>query len=228
MWETQLQDFVTQSLEKQDIKGNMVLRRVRVNAEMVSGYVAKKVVELSKKDYDLVVVGSTGGGVFGEIVFDSVTTEVAQKSFCPVLVVPPNSVFTKAKRLIYACDFKHKSFKHPTLVADVAEAFNAQIDILYVEGYDDNRDGDETNMSDMVTVFNRQTPQLKVTAHVVEEDDVFYGINEFAKKYKSDMVVTITKHHTAWEKWFNPSVTKELAMYSDLPLLILYDYSESN
>ena len=221
VWEKQLQDFVTQSIEKQDIKGDIVLRRVHVNAELISGFVGETIVELSKKDYDLVVVGSTGGGVFSEIVFDSVTTDVAQNAYCPVLVVPPNSTFTKVKRLVYACDFKHKSFKHPALIADVAEFFKAKIDILYVENYDENRDNDATDMSDMVAVFNMQTPLLKVTAHVVEEGDVFYGINEFAKKYKSDLVVMITKHHTTWEKWFRGSVTKELAMYSDLPLLVL-------
>lgn len=216
-----LQEFVTQDIEIEDGEGNIDLRRVHVNAELIRGSVAETLIELSKKDYDLMVIGSTGGGVFAETIFGSMTTKVAQDAYCPVLVVPKDSLYHQVKRLLYACDFNHKSFKHPALIADVAAFFKAKVDVIYVEQEEGREIYDAANMADMITVFNKQAPQLRVKGHVIEEQDVFYGINDFTQNHQTDMIVMVTKHYTILQKLFHPSITKEMAMYTNLPLLVL-------
>jgi nucleotide-binding universal stress UspA family protein len=217
----QLTEFVTHSIEDDDDEGYISLRKVKVNAELKFGGVSDTIIDLSKKDYDLVVIGSVGEGSFAEIVFGSVTTKVAQDAFCPVLVVPKNSRFHDIKKLLYACDFKHKSFKHPALISEVAMLFKSKIDLVYVKNKDSKNEQYTQDLSDMKTVFITQAPHVKVETHVVEEDDVFYGINQFAEEHKTDMVVLITKHYSFLEKAFRSSVTKEMAMYTKLPLWII-------
>jgi nucleotide-binding universal stress UspA family protein len=218
---TQLTDFVTHSIEDDDDEGYISMRRVKVNAELKFGGVSDTIIDLSKKDYDLVVMGSVGTGSFAEIVFGSVTTKVAQDAFCPVLVVPKNSRFHDIKKLLYACDFKHKSFKHPALIAEVATLFKAKVDLVYVKYKDGNSENYAQDLSDMQAVFTTQAPHLTVKTHIVEEDDVFYGLNQFAEEHKTDMVVLITKHYSFLEKAFRSSVTKAMAMYTQLPLWII-------
>jgi nucleotide-binding universal stress UspA family protein len=217
----QLTEFVTHSIEDDDDEGYISLRKVKVNAELKFGGVSDTIIDLSKKDYDLVVIGSVGEGSFAEIVFGSVTTKVAQDAFCPVLVVPKNSRFHSIKKLLYACDFKHKSFKHPALIAEVATLFKSKIDLVYVKHKDSKNENYTQDLSDMQAVFATQAPSLTVKTHVVEEEDVFYGINQFAEEHKTDMVVLITKHYSFLEKAFRSSVTKEMAMYTKLPLWII-------
>jgi nucleotide-binding universal stress UspA family protein len=217
----QLTEFVTHSIEDDDDEGYISLRKVKVNAELKFGGVSDTIIDLSKKDYDLVVIGSVGEGSFAEIVFGSVTTKVAQDAFCPVLVVPKNSRFHSIKKLLYACDFKHKSFKHPALIAEVATLFKSKIDLVYVKHKDSKNENYTQDLSDMQAVFATQAPSLTVKTHVVEEEDVFYGINQFAEEHKTDMVVLITKHYSFLEKAFRSSVTKEMAMYTKLPLWVI-------
>jgi nucleotide-binding universal stress UspA family protein len=217
----QLTEFVTRSIEDDDDEGYISLRKVKVNAELKFGGVSDTIIDLSKKDYDLVVMGSVGDGNFAEILFGSVTTKVAQDAFCPVLVVPKNSRFKGVKNLLYACDFKRKSFKHPALIAEVATLFKSKIDLVYVKHKDSKNENYTQDLSDMQTVFATQTPNLAVKTHVVEEEDVFYGINQFAEEHKTDMVVLITKHYSFLEKAFRSSVTKEMAMYTKLPLWVI-------
>jgi nucleotide-binding universal stress UspA family protein len=217
----QLTEFVTHSIEDDDDEGYISLRKVKVNAELKFGGVSDTIIDLSKKDYDLVVMGSVGSGSFAEIVFGSVTTKVAQDAYCPVLVVPKNSRFKGVKNLLYACDFKHKSFKHPALIAEVAMLFKSKIDLVYVKHKDSKNESYTQDLSDMQAVFATQAPSLTVKTHVVEEEDVFYGINQFAEEHKTDMVVLITKHYSFLEKAFRSSVTKEMAMYTKLPLWII-------
>jgi nucleotide-binding universal stress UspA family protein len=216
-----LTEFVTHSIEDDDDEGYISLRKVKVNAELKFGMVTDTIIDLSKKDYDLVVMGSIGAGSFAEIVFGSVTTKVAQDAFCPVLVVPKNSRFHSIKKLLYACDFKHKSFKHPALITEVATLFKSKIDLVYVKYKDSKNENYTQDLSDMQAVFATQAPNLTVKTHVVEEDDVFYGINHFAEEHQTDMVVLITRHYSFLEKAFRSSVTKEMAMYTKLPLWII-------
>jgi nucleotide-binding universal stress UspA family protein len=216
-----LSEFVTHSIEEDDDEGYISLRKVKVNAELKFGGVSDTIIDLSKKDYDLVVMGSVGEGSFAEIVFGSVTTKVAQDAFCPVLVVPKNRRFQGVQKLLYACDFKHKSFKHPALIAEVATRFKAEVDVVYVKNKDSETENYTQDLSDMQAVFATQAPSLSVKTHFVEEDDVFYGINQFADEHKTDMVVLITKHYSFLEKAFRSSVTKEMAMYTKLPLWII-------
>jgi nucleotide-binding universal stress UspA family protein len=217
----QLTEFVTHSIEDDDDEGYISLRKVKVNAELKFGGASDTIIDLSKKDYDLVVMGSVGSGSFAEIVFGSVTTKVAQDAFCPVLVVPKNSRFKGVENLLYACDFKHKSFKHPALIAEVATLFKSKIDLVYVKHKDSKNESYTQDLSDMQAVFATQAPSLTVKTHVVEEEDVFYGINQFAEEHKTDMVVLITKHYSFLEKAFRSSVTKEMAMYTKLPLWVI-------
>jgi nucleotide-binding universal stress UspA family protein len=218
---TQLTDFVTHSIEDDDDEGYISMRKVKVNAELKFGSVSDTIIDLSKKDYDLVVMGSVGTGSFAEIVFGSVTTKVAQDAFCPVLVVPKNSRFHDIKNLLYACDFKHKSFKHPALIAEVATLFKSKIDLVYVKDKDGKSENYAQDLSDMQAVFTTQAPLLTVKTHIIEEEDVFYGLNQFAEEHKTDMVVLITKHYSFLEKAFRSSVTKAMAMYTKLPLWII-------
>jgi nucleotide-binding universal stress UspA family protein len=219
--ERQLREFVTQSIEEDENDGSITLRKVKVNAEVKFGAVVETIVDLSKKDYDLVVMGSVGEGHFLEIVFGSVTTKVAQEAYCPVLVIPKNCRFQGVEKLLYACDFKHKSFKHPALVSEVATFFNAKVDVVYVKLLDDEDNDHTTDLTDMQAVFSVQAPNLKVQTHIIEEKDVFYGLTEFAQEHKTDMVVLITHHYSFIEKVFHSSVTKEMAMYTKLPLWVI-------
>jgi nucleotide-binding universal stress UspA family protein len=146
---------------------------------------------------------------------------VAQNAYCPVLLVPSGKHYHKIKNLAYACDFDHKSFKHPAVVAEIAELFNANVHLVFVKTQDKTRDDYRTDLADMKDVFAKQAPSLKFNGYIVEEDDVFYGINSFSREHKIDMVVMITKHRNFWQRLFHPSVTKELAMYSELPLLVV-------
>jgi len=58
-----------------------------VTVRAVSGIAAQELIKASR-DADLVVVGSRGGGGFGELVLGSVSTQVVHHAKCPVVIVP--------------------------------------------------------------------------------------------------------------------------------------------
>jgi nucleotide-binding universal stress UspA family protein len=221
--EASMEKFVEENImDDDDTEGVVTRRKVNIETEVVHGTPAAKIIEIAEtQDYDLILMGMVGKRTFAEIMMGSVATDVAQNAHCPVLLVPEGKHFKAIKNLAYACDFDNKSFKHPALVADIAKLFHANVHLVFVKTLDKTRQNYATDLADMQDVFETEAPSLKFNGYIVEEDDVFYGINNFSHAHKIDLLVTITKTRNFWARLFHASVTKELAMYSELPLLII-------
>ena len=153
--------------------------------------------------------------------FGSVSTHVSQKANCPVLLVPNEIEYKKVKNMVYACDFDHKSFKHVGLVSDIAKTFAANVHLLFVKTEENERTNYEVDIEDMRTVFHTQAPKLTYTSKIITEDDVVEGINQYAQANNIEMVVAVTKHRRFWDRILHSSKTKEMAIYSELPVLII-------
>ena len=61
---------------------------VRAEGQVVSGHAAHRLVEASRGNVDLLVIGSRGHGPIGRTLLGSVSSEIVRSAPCPVLVVP--------------------------------------------------------------------------------------------------------------------------------------------
>lgn len=75
-------DFVLEATLKDIDIGNVVLLK-----KHTSGYPASSILDEIKREFDLVVMGTRGHGVFTGAVLGSVTQRVLAHTKCPVLVV---------------------------------------------------------------------------------------------------------------------------------------------
>lgn len=199
-----------------------VANKVKVKSEIYYGSPVKDIVEFSKSgDYDIIIMGTAGERDFSELMFGSVSTHVSQQAHCPVLMVPSSSRYKKISNLLYACDFDHKSFKHTALISDVAKGFDANVHLLFVKTEENERQDYLKDMEDMSRLFHSQAPNLKYDSHIIEEDDVVEGINVYGKKNEIDIVIAVTKYRNFWQRILHSSKTKELAIYSELPVLVI-------
>lgn len=215
-----LENFVDTELETSST--STTARKVKVEAEMLYGTPVSDIVALSKSgDFDIIVMGTAGEKNWGEIMFGSVSTHVSQQAYCPILLVPSGCEYKRVDDIVYACDFDHKSFKHVGLVSDVAKTFSSNVHLLFVKTEENERLDYQKDVEDMRTVFHTQAPKLKYTSDIIEEDDVVEGINKYGKDNKIDLVVAVTKHRRFWDRVLHSSKTKELAIYSELPVLVI-------
>lgn len=60
---------------------------VKLAKKHIQGHAAREIVEESKRDFDLIVMGSHGHGPFTGAIIGSVTQKVLAHAKCPVLVV---------------------------------------------------------------------------------------------------------------------------------------------
>jgi nucleotide-binding universal stress UspA family protein len=220
-YEADLKKFL--EAEDEEMGGTLVQRKVKIEHAIVIGNPVTELIKMSQSgNYDLLVMGTTGKKEFSEIMFGSTATQVSQKAYCPVLLVPSGSYYKGISSIVYACDFDHTAIKHVGIVADVAKTFEADVNLLFVKTADNDRMDYFHDAKEIRTLFETQAPKVHVTTRVVEEDSVVDGINKFSEEIRADLVTVITKHRNFWERLLHSSKTKEIAMYANEPVLVIH------
>lgn len=212
-------------LEEESEMGTVLTKkRVKVDSEVIFGNVAASIVNLSKSGlYDLLVMGITGERSFGEHLFGSTASDVSQKAGCPVLLLPKNYQYTGILDILYACDFDHTSSKQIKQVAETAEYFDANVNLVFVRETINEDKNYEANIKEIGKIFNSYAPDVEFRAEIIDEDSVVDGVNEYCRENNVDMVVVVTKNRNFWSKFVHSSITKQMALYAEEPVLVLHE-----
>lgn len=223
--EEELEEDLIKFIEKEEeeLENVLTTHKVKIKTQATFGLPIETIVMFSETgDYDLIVLGTTGKKNLSEIWFGSTATNVTQKADCPVLLVPAGATYKKAKDMIYACDFDHKSIKHLNVVADIAKTMRTDVELLFVKTDENESSHYSVDVKQMREEFQKAAPEVNFTAHVIEEDSVVDGVNSFAKKAGADFVTVVTKYRSFWQRFIHSSMTKQLAMYSEVPVLVIH------
>lgn len=194
----------------------------RVNIEIVSkmGYpveVMDKIVK--RKNVDMVVMGTRGASGLREVLIGSNTADAIKTLTCPVLAVPGGSAFRPPKNIAFAADFKN--FEREILLdpmLEIAEKFKAEILIVHVEHKGVPVNVDEALQGLRLHDYFNNIPHL---FREVEDSDPAEGIENFIKTHTVDLLVSVARRHSFWEKLFSGSTTEKLAMHTRVPMLAL-------
>ncbi len=219
--DAELQKFV--ETEEAELDEVLVQRTVNIKKQAIFGLPIDTIITFSESgDYDLIVMGTTGNINVSALWFGSTATSVSQRASCPVLLVPAGATYKKPKEMIYVCDFDHKSLKHISVVADIANTLKTDVELLFVKTYENEGSHYTLDVAEMRKVFNGEAPDVSFTAHVIEEDSLVDGVNSFAKKAGADLVTIVTKYRSFWQRVIHVSMTKQLAMYAEIPVLVIH------
>ncbi len=167
---------------------------------------------------DIMVMGTRGlkdgkGNFWG-----TRTSKTIEKVSCPVVVVPDGAKFKELNKIIFATDFNIKNEKALDLLVDLAERFDAFLTALHVLP-------EEGMIGDKAFEGMRQLHERgnRVSSHFIRNNDVTEGVTDFIKDHRTDMLCVMTHSYTFMERVFRKSVTKHLALHSDIPMLVLHD-----
>lgn len=168
----------------------------------------------------LIVIGITGKSRGLAALIGSNTISIVKHSKTPVLVVPNESSYTTIKSVVLSCDLKDVPQCSPVLtIKEFVHSLNAKLLLLNV----DHNEALHFN-SDIIreqynlhALWDNEAPEY----HYTDNTDVAFGIMEFAKKHQSGIVIIIAKTYGFFEGLFHKSMTRKLALNTQLPLLIL-------
>ncbi len=177
-----------------------------------------------KEKIELIIMGITGGGALEETLIGSNTTSVAGALGVPVLIIPPNATFMVIEKIMLACDFDHADQFIPLgIIREILNDTKAKLLVFNLDV--DMEESDKNYPATVVgegfavhTLLQEFNPEY----HFAKNSEYVLGINEFAESNGVNMIISVPKKKTFFEKLFIKSSTKKLAFHTHLPLLVVH------
>lgn len=209
----ELQKFQDRLAEEVDLTGKQIKRFVE---EGDLAYVIDNLEEI--EHVDLIIMGTQGASGLQEVFMGSNTSDVISKVEMPLLAVPENIVFEAPKRIMIADDGDGCGEGTFRIARVIARKYEADVHFVHVT---DNGNGHpaEHSYEEEADAFD----DIKTEFHVVESEDVDDALNDFIEENNISMAVMVHRHLGLFERLFQRSASKRMAMHTHVPLLVLQD-----
>lgn len=219
--EEMLDSFIAEEMELAAEGGVRVA--VQVKKEIIVGFPVEEILRLSQSpDVDCIVLGTTGERGFMKNLFGSASTNVAQHSKCPVLLVPHGVAFHGFQHILYANDYEAAEALLLQKLMEFANLFHADIHFVHVQTKDKPDDFEEIKNHLQDALCKCKEPLFSFTTSKINGHSVAEGLNDYALRHRIDLVVMARPNRDFWENMFHKNTTKAMALNTRLPILILH------
>jgi nucleotide-binding universal stress UspA family protein len=212
---TQLDSF----LERPVYTNGFDSGQVPMRKELLLGPVVEEIRRLSElPDTDMIVMGSSGKSNLINRLFGSVSSEIARRASCPVLLVPEEARFRGFQHIIFAGNYEpHEERVLPRLLS-FARRFGSQVQYVHV-----NTNATEDYLVTKIPLLpvgeSRQNISELTT---IESGDVLEGLLRYATEQKADLIAMSTTQRSFMDALFHRSITREAVLHIQIPLLIMH------
>ena len=169
---------------------------------------------VSEQGADVVVMGKRGRT--GSALFGSNTADVIRSSSVPVVAVPDKASLDPLHRILLAADQNEVAPANFALLRTIALRHQAEVLVTHVEmdvpaGAAHWSEGlYELALQDVPLTF------LEGFGH-----DIADGLERTANESKAGMIAILHRHLGSFDRLFHRSLAKEMALGTELPLLVL-------
>ena len=196
-----------------------------VNYEYVlkGGVIKEEIISsLQKYSCDLIVMGTKGARGMNEMLSGSMTASLTKSISYPLMVIPESDSETEFKpihKITFAYDNEKLTRPEVEIINEFSRLYNAEIEILIV-----SEDKHEIFSGEVEQIKNEGNGHLQDFTFKVkfeENNDVEEGIRNYIRNSGTNLVALIRRKHRGLEKVFHKSITKNMILHTNTPLIIL-------
>lgn len=167
---------------------------------------------------ELIIMGTTGATGLKGILLGSTAGGVIGNSNIPIITVPPETVFSTVKSVVFATDFKSKlGHKAVHSLTRALHVFESQLDILHV------LPPNATAKKEEEQILSSRLGNLKHVFHYIHDTDVTNAIDNFVESTQAGVLAGVAHRHSVLHELFFRSVSRALAGRTQVPFLVLHD-----
>ena len=172
--------------------------------------------------YDMVVIGSTGGGnTLEEILVGSNTAGVIDRVKCPVLTVPLKAHPAPFQHIVYASNYEKEDGIALEQVLQFAQLFQAQVEIVHMSH--EASDNDHSKANRFRERLRQELPGFELDFQEVIHPDEVEGMKKYLTEKNADLLTILKKRRGFFHNLFSQSFSEQLTYQSKLPLLIIHE-----
>jgi nucleotide-binding universal stress UspA family protein len=195
-------------------------RRPTIRLECNEGNLAENIKFIAaKKEIELVVMGARTEDPVDHFFFGSDTQSVIRTAPCPVLVIPAASDIKSLNKIVFATNFDQTDINAVHYLIKLGKLFDCEIEIVHVVKDEDRKAG----KNEKEILFKEQVGKLKypkLNYHRENGNDIVRRLNFLCKKTGSGLLTVVHRRHSLFVKVLRHSVTKEMLVKQNLPLLV--------
>lgn len=174
--------------------------------------------EAEATDADLIIMGTLGASNLGKKVLGSTASKLIKNTKFPVLAIPRNTHYADINNIVVAVDALTMSVLN-TLnpMISIAQKSKLNIELVHVSNQQIHTDIDPTikeYLDGLAIPFNYTK---------IQSDQTLESILDFAHEKGNSVLCLVSRQRGWFENLFHTSVSQQVALKSDLPLLILQD-----
>jgi len=194
---------------------------VQVSFKVIPGFPVEDAIEnyATTHKFDLIIMGTKGETGLLDKLFGSTTVAVINTSTIPVITVPQSASFSNVKLIVCASEMV-KIESEIKRIIPFAKLFDASIDILHVSSSVSSKEVDAASIKNSLIEKHKYQ---KIALHIIDNNNTIEGIDAFITDVKADILAIHTHKIGFFESLFKTSISREEAVHSSIPLLILKD-----
>ena len=194
---------------------------VKFELRVESGGIADVILSESKIDIDLIAMGTQGVSSLGKMLLGTNTAEIIEKSSCPVLAIPKGTKPYAPTNIMFATDYAPGDWASAKVLTEMARVLNATITYLHVTRADDEDELDQerAQIEEFTGEIKKSTDFPRIKSKIISDNNVFMGLDSALQDSTVELLCLSTRKRSLIEKLYNPSVTRRMAIYTQVPLL---------
>lgn len=208
-------DKLVKGLRKQDRYKDLTITTI-----LQSGHPTASLMEqVNEHKCGLIVMGTKGARGSRNVIFGSVTSGVIHKAGVPILAVPAGSDLDDFKNIIYTTDYHDGDLEALQQLTEIARLFDSQIRVIHVAEKRDLKS--EIEFRGFRELVEQHVDYQKMDYHIEYNKDFFSFMSEYLIDNPESVLVMVRHKKTFWESLFEKNHSREMAFYSEVPLLVL-------
>jgi nucleotide-binding universal stress UspA family protein len=190
------------------------LGHIPISNVLIQGNLVAEVLKLSKEEnIDFIVLGTKGITHLRQIFLGTILTKIMNESKVTVLGVPENCQYTSINKILFTTKYHFEDIDALQKLHNLAKVFNAHLDCLNI------KPAHKVYNDDFIVDFKNVFKDQNIAFHSILSDDVEGAILDFIKENNINMMAIHIKYKGFFEKLFQVSLSKKLAVDINIPFL---------
>lgn len=191
-------------------------RPLIIDSEMRVGLASEQLELISNENPDQwIMIGSSDTSKTVKNIFGSVTISLAKKSSGPLFIIPPKASFQPYQKVAFCSDDEELDAEAVDELIEILKPFDTEIEIIHVQNeshYDEFR---------LLNLIKDKYPASKIRFQLLRGENQIETINSYCRNNDIQLLAMARRKRSMFYELFHKSLTKQLAIQADIPLLIL-------
>jgi len=199
---------------------------VTISSIVSAGNPANEIIKTIKAGEGNLVVMATKGVSERYAPYSRITSDVIERTCCPVLEVPPGTIYEPIQKIVYTSELSGEDEKEVVdFVVELGESLHAHIDFLTIQDQEASSNADDL-ISYGYNNFLMKSDTSDVAFFVLEKKDIIKGINDFTERQEGDLIIISPGHEKLYDNFIEESSTHQLVNKTSFPVLVMHKNKE--